>query len=162
MNIEKTIEQVRDIPYQIPLTLDDKAVDCAKKHEMLAELLREEGVEVRFRVCSFLWSEQEIPQRILDIQHVDSCEHLFLEVFSNDKWLTLDISWDIKLKNLFKIAEWDSEKGTEISVEPVKIYPVGNDGELRHNETEESFLKDIKDNGEFYQAINEWLESERI
>jgi hypothetical protein len=161
MNTQSQFESIRDLAYKIPLTLEDTAVDCDKKHKLLAEALIKENYEVRFRVCVFLWSQQNLPQEILAIPHEDRCEHVYLEIFRNNTWNVLDITWDKGLKNHFAICAWDATDNA-IAVEPLKIYPPEYNQPLTHNETEDSFQEDIKISGTFYEALNDWLEKERI
>jgi hypothetical protein len=160
MKIEEIFESIRDIPYRIPLSLEDASVDCDKKHKMLAEALTKEGFTVRFRVCSFLWSKQSIPKEILDIPHVDTCEHLFLEIFRDGQWDILDISWDKGLQKVFTICEWD-KKDNALALVYIEMYPPDYSKPLTHNESEESFLEDIYTSGKFYDALNKWLEQVR-
>ena len=161
MNIKELFESIRDIPYRIPLTLEDASVDCDKKHRKLAEILAKEGFTVRFRVCSFLWSKQSIPKKILDIPHIDTCEHIFLEVFRDGHWDVFDISWDKGLKNIFPICEW-VKKDNAIALEYIEMYPPDYSKPLTHNVSEESFLDDIHTSGAFYEALNNWLENARV
>ncbi|MCK4554477.1 hypothetical protein KAU19_06005 [Candidatus Parcubacteria bacterium] len=162
MDITKIFNSIRDIPYKIPLSLGDKAIDCDKKHKKLFDLLIRQGLKVRFRICVFLWSELNIPAKILKIPHIDKCEHLYLEVFINDQWTTLDVTWDIGLKNIFKVNEWNGKSNTALAVKPIKIYGPQENKKLSHTETKESFLEDIRTSGSFYKAFNKWLEKNRI
>lgn len=161
MDTQTQFELIRDIPYRIPLTLEDTSVDCDKKHKLLSELLTRENYTVRFRVCVFLWSQQSLPQEILAISHEDRCEHLFLEIFRNEKWEVLDITWDKRLRNQFVISEWNLVDNP-IAIKPLEIYPPNYSKPLVHNENESSFLEDIKISGDFYKALNDWLEKIRV
>ncbi|MFA6547980.1 MAG: hypothetical protein WCT11_03520 [Candidatus Magasanikbacteria bacterium] len=162
MGIVEIFNTIRDIPYKIPLTLNDAAIDCLGKHRKLLEDLAKAGDQVRLRKCSFLWSEQNIPKEILDIPHQDECEHLFLEIYLDSQWLVLDATWDIGLKNIFKINHWDGKSNTEIAVKPIEIYPYVKDINLSHCESDQAVLEDIRINGDFYKAFNNWLEDNRV
>ena len=98
MDIIKTFEAVRDIPYRIPLTLDEEDNCCSGKHKLLKSMLVEQGYEVRYRVCSFLWSSVDLPEKIKAISHDDNCTHVWLEVLINNNWITVDATWDEGLK----------------------------------------------------------------
>ncbi len=161
MKIIKIFNSIRDIPYKIPLSFADKSVDCDKKHRKLYKSLEKEGIKVRFRVCVFLWSDLSIPKYILKIPHQDKCEHLYIEAFVNKKWITLDATWDIGLKNIFDVNIWDGKSNTNIGVKPIEIYKPQKNKKLLHNQTKENFLKDIRDSGKFYKTFNKWLETER-
>ncbi|MCK4553497.1 hypothetical protein KAU19_00855 [Candidatus Parcubacteria bacterium] len=162
MDITTIFNSIRDIPYKIPLSLDDKAIDCDKKHKKLFDLLTKQGLKVRFRICVFLWSELNIPAKILKIPHIDKCEHLYLEIFIDGQWVALDATWDIGLKNIFQVNKWDGKSNTALAVNPIEIYSPQENKSLSHNKTKESFLEDIKTSGSFYEAVNEWLEENRI
>lgn len=161
MDLIQIFNSIRDIPFRIPLSPNDTSIDCDGRHKKLFEALSRKGLEVRFRVCSFLWSELAIPDQILSIKHKDECEHLFLEVFLNNEWLILDATWDKGLKNIFHINEWDGISGTEIAVKPIKIYDPKKTI-LTHGENEEAMQKDISESGDFYLALNKWIEENRI
>jgi len=162
MDIITIFNLIRDIPYKIPLSLDDKAIDCDQKHKELFDLLTKHGLKVRFRICVFLWNDLNIPAKILKIFHTNKCEHLYLEVLIENQWIVLDATWDIGLKNILKINKWDGKSNTDLAVKPLKIYSPKEKRNLLHNETKESFLKDIETSGAFYRAFNEWLEKNRI
>ncbi|MCK9186592.1 hypothetical protein M0P48_04095 [Candidatus Gracilibacteria bacterium] len=162
MKIIEIFNSIRDIPFKIPLSIEDQSVDCDKKHKKLYDALKKEKIDVRFRVCTFLWSEQSIPKKILEIPHVDKCEHLYLEAFINKKWVTLDITWDILLNKIFAIKEWDGISDTDIAVKPLEILSQEENQNLSHNVNNvENFLEDIKNNRAFYKALNLWLEANR-
>lgn len=157
VNIVQIFNSIRDIPYRIPLSWEDKSLDCIGKHNRLAEALSEKGYKVRLRTCTFRWSDLNIPEKILKIPHKDECKHLFLEMFIDNKWITLDVTWDSDLRNILKVNEWDGASDTEIAVKPIKIF---SPSEI-HTETKESFQKDMQESGAFYKAFNEWLEEAR-
>lgn len=151
---------IRDIPYRIPLALDDTSIDCMQKHQLLARALSEKGYDVRFRACSFLWSAMAIPPEILNIEHVDRCEHLFLEILIEGRWVVLDATWDSGLRGILPVNEWDGKSDTKIAVEPLSVYPEPKET-LVHFENEEAILEDLRTSGAFYAAFNVWLDKTR-
>jgi len=162
MNIISTFNTVRDIPYRIPLSPGEEDFCCNGKHIMLKKLLSEQGHEVRYRVCSFLWSSLDLPSKVSSISHDDNATHLFLEVMINSKWVIIDASWDIGLKNILKVNEWDGKSNTEIGVTPIKIFAPQKSTEIMDADNNEaSVQKDLEINGEFYKAFNDWLDETR-
>ncbi len=156
----KIFNQIRDIPYQIPLSLDKNAIDCDGKHKLLYEAFSKEGIECRYRVCSFLWSNLNLPKKIKNIPHTDKCEHLYLEIFIDKKWTTIDATWDSALSNILKVNYWDGKSDTEIAVPPSKIFSA-NKKTLSHCKTKQAVLKDIEENKNFYEALNNWMQANR-
>lgn len=161
MDLISIFNSIRDIPFRIPLSLEDKSIDCLTKHKMLFDALTNAGHKARFRICSFLWSDQKIPKEILAIPHDDKCEHLYLEISLNNEWITLDATWDQKLKNIMPTSEWDGKTNTKLAVTPIEIYPPDEGREVVHSASEEAFLEDIRKSGKFYEALNNWLEENR-
>ncbi|MBP9749901.1 MAG: hypothetical protein KBD21_04175 [Candidatus Pacebacteria bacterium] len=161
MELVQIFNAIRDIPYKISLSNDDLAVDCDQKHKRLAAEFKNLGVETRFRICSFLWSSMPLPEDVLSVPHVDTCEHLFVEAYIGVRWVVLDVTWDSALRTVLPVNEWDGRSDTELAVTPILVYPAAEERELVHNSSEESFEKDLTDSGLFYRALNEWLESVR-
>jgi len=162
MDIIKVFKTVRDMPYRIPLALGERDVCCGGKHKILQDLLSKEGFEVRYRVCSFLWSSMDLPDKISNISHDDMCTHVWLEVNIDNEWVVVDATWDIGLKNIFHINEWDGKSNTKIAVRPLEIFSLQKSAEIMGSENDEYILNDLKTNGEFYKALNDWFAEQRI
>jgi hypothetical protein len=162
IDIVKEFKKVRDIPYRIPLSLDEKDECCTGKAEMLFKIFKNAGFDVRYRVCNFRWSSLNLPKELQDIPHENDCSHTYLEVKVNGGWKIVDATWDAELKAVFHINEWDGESDTEISLPPLKIMsPTESLEHLKHILTPEAISADLKTSGEFYKAFNEWLEKHR-
>jgi hypothetical protein len=153
---------VRDIPYRIPTAIDEADYCCLGKHKILHVLLSSLGLQVRFRACAFLWSSLDLPEEVKRIPHKDVCIHRYVEVFNREqnKWIIVDATWDKGLSSKFKINEWDGKSDTELAVKPVKIYDENRSKEFIEIDTK-LIIEDLKANGEFYKAVNKWLESIR-
>jgi len=162
MNILKAFNNIRDIPYRIPLTLGEKDDCCSGKHKLLRDLLIKQGFEVRYRVCSFLWSSIDLPEKVSNVPHDDNSTHVYLEVLIDDKWTIVDATWDSGIKNILKVNKWNGKSNTKIAVEPTKIFSPQKSASIMHNEIEEDILNDLKINGEFYKAFNNWLNEQRV
>lgn len=161
MTIIETFKTIRDIPYRIPLTLNEEDKCCDGKHIMLKNLLEELGLKVRYRVCSFLWSSVNLPNEVLNIFHDNLSSHVWLEVLINDKWLIIDATWDIGIKNIFPINEWDGKSNTKIAVNPLKLYTPQESARIMNNSNDEEIILDLKRNKSFYKAFNDWLAVQR-
>ena len=161
MNVISLFNSIRDIPYRIPLTWEDVDNCCSGKSEKLYNALKKQHVQVRYRVCVFLWSNLHLPKKIEKITHEDDCTHTFLEVKVGKYWKTLDPTWDKKLKNIFQINEWNGKSSTKIAVKPIKIFTPQKSLRIVQNQTKEVINRDLKRNGKFYKALNDWLESKR-
>jgi hypothetical protein len=149
---------VRDIPYRLPLSVDEPDYCCFGKHQILERLLKGAGLEVRPRICDSNWSQFAIPKRILALPHEDEIYHVWLEVKIHGKWRQIDASLDKGLSKRFPLIEWDGENNTELCVVPQgKIYSPKQSFEIYHETVE----NDFSDEAEFCKALNEWLESLR-
>lgn len=162
MNIIEVFKAVRDMPYRIPLTLGEDDFCCSGKHKILKDLLGERGFEARYRVCSFLWSSVNLPSKVSDIPHDDVSSHAWLEVSIDGEWVTVDATWDIGIKNIFYVNEWDGKSNMETAVKPLEIFTPRKSAYIMNSENDEAILSDLKINGEFYKAFNNWLAENRI
>ncbi|MBI4174692.1 MAG: hypothetical protein HY517_03530 [Candidatus Aenigmarchaeota archaeon] len=101
-----------------------------------------------------------IPRELKEIQHEDDCTHTYLEARIDGKWKVIDATWDIGLKGLFSINQWGDKQ--KIAVKPIKIFSPKKSLEMVKEWKKKEFLiKDLKTNGKFYKAFNEWLEKNR-
>lgn len=156
---------VRDIPYKIAVNPNETDYCCGEKNKMLHQLLEELKMKVRFRECTFLWSQLNIPKKIIKIPHKDKSAHIYLEVYiaKKKKWVIVDATWDSGLSKVFDVNEWDGESGTSIAVNPLTNYPPKKSfiDEKKDEKDAKGSIKDLEKNRRFYIAINKWLESER-
>lgn len=148
--------------YRILLALGEKDVSCSGKHKLLKGLFEKQGLEVRYRVCTFLWSSIDLPEKVSSVQHNDNSTHVWLEVFIKDDWIVVDATWDSGLKNIFHVNKWDGKSNTQPAVKPIEIFSPQKSTDIMNNEDDEDILNDLKMNGEFYKAFNNWLEEQRV
>ena len=158
--------QVRDIPYRIPLYLDEPEGEhggsCLYKVEVLKKLLEAEGLECRYRIGTFLWSQLNLPEEVMQAEHNDRGEHVWLEGFINNNWIILDPSWDIGLVKIFSINSWDGISDTNLAVKPIEILDVNTSADIMNFDNyEEAFLEDLLINGEFYKSLNIYFDQIR-
>lgn len=161
MDLVSLFNSIRDIPYKIPLKWSEEDNCCSGKHEKLFNLLIKNGYDVRYRVCVFLWSSLNLPRELEKIFHENDCTHTYLEIKIGGIWKILDATWDSGLKGLFNINQWDGKSNTMIAVKPIKIFTPKKSLEIVNNQSEEVIEKDLQINGQFYKALNVWLEENR-
>lgn len=162
MNIIEEFEKARDIPYRIPLTLEEPDECCTGKADMLFKELSKGGYNVRYRLCTFKWSSINLPKELQAIPHEDDSSHTYLEIEIDGKWKIIDATWDKGLRNLFVVNEWDGKSDTEIAVSCLEcLSPEKSLEYIKHISNSEAIVSDLKVNGEFYQAFNEWLRINR-
>ncbi|MDX9970325.1 MAG: hypothetical protein RBS56_00250 [Candidatus Gracilibacteria bacterium] len=161
MNTIEAFKTVRDMPYRIPLALKEKDVCCSGKHKLLKDMLEKQGFEVRYRVCTFLWSSIDLPEKVSSVQHHDNNTHVWLETLVNNEWIIADATWDSGLKNIFHINDWDGKSNTQPAVKPIEIFSPQKSADIMNNYNDEDILNDLEINGEFYKAFNDWLEEQR-
>ena len=163
MDVIECFNWVRDIPYKLPLEFEEPDYCCQGKHEILEKLLSQKGLKVRPRLCENKWSHfTPLPREILAIPHDDDVCHVYLEFQRNHKWYPIDASIDSALGINFPVFEWDGKTSTEICINPLKIYTPKKSRLYYHLKMDkEQFERDININGEFYSAVNEFLDKTR-
>lgn len=157
MNLISLFNLIRDIPYRIPLKWGEQDDCCNGKHRRLLKTLAEEGYKVRYVVCVFLWSDLNLPDELKEIPHENDCTHVYLDIFLNNSWVTLDATWDKCLKKVFAVNEWDGKSDTTIAVKPIQTFSPEKSARIMTNQNEESINKDLEKNSKFYEAFNNWL-----
>ncbi len=160
-DLREIFNQVRDIPYRIPLTSKETDKSCTGKHKQLKSLLEKEGLQVRWRVCSFKWSDINLPVEVSGKAHEDASTHAYLEVLNEKDWINVDATWDNSLSMILPVSEWDGKSNTSIAVSCLKLFSIKESAAIIADENVEVINKDLALNGEFYAAFNEWLENER-
>lgn len=162
MNLVAEFKKIRDIPYKIPLSLKEQDNCCSGKAEQLYKIFKQGGYEIRYRVCTFRLSDLNLPKEIQEIPHDDESSHIYLETKINGEWKIIDATRDKGLKGVFNINEWDGKSDTEIAVPVIEcLSPEKSLEYIKQASTPETIISDLKVNGEFYKAFNEWLEKER-
>ncbi len=161
MEIVDIFNQIRDIPYKIPVSFKEKDFCCSGKAKSLKNILEKNGYKVRYRVCSFSWASINLPPEVLKVPHEDLTTHVYLEVFINNKWLIMDTTWDSKLNKIFDINNWDNKTNNKIAVESIETFTLEKSLDIMENTDEQEILNDLKINGKFYNAFNNWLEEIR-
>lgn len=162
MDIIDEFNKIRDIPYRIPLSLDEPNDCCTGKAERLCKILKDNGYEVRFRICTFKWKDLNIPAELQNIPHDDNSSHIYCEINLQGTWIIMDATWDQQLRGLYPINEWNGKSDTTIAVPAGEIFsPAKSLDYYQHTSSPEAVIADLKLNGAFYQAFNEYLETYR-
>lgn len=154
--------QIRDIPYKIPTTIGEADCCCSGKHIMLKKEFEKLGYECKYRVCSFKWSDLNLPSELAEITHGDNSTHVYLEVKIDNEWKNIDATWDKGLSGIFNINEWHGEFDTQIAVPVIGLFSYEESENIMANDDTEIVENDLKKNGEFYIAFNNWLIKNRI
>lgn len=162
MNRVQLFNSIRDIPYRIPLNSSEEDRCCNGKVKQLKKLLEAEGYQARYRVCEFKWSDMLLPLFVTAIPHEDFSTHVYLEVFINGKWVVVDPTWDIQIKSILPVNEWDGITDTQIAVTPLKIYSLKKSKKIMERGELEQPDKYWVEDLEFCKSFNQWLESVRV
>ncbi|MDD5099091.1 MAG: hypothetical protein PHP35_02000 [Candidatus Colwellbacteria bacterium] len=152
-------KEIRDIKYQIPLTRLDIDYCCSGKMKLFKKWLDDNNYISRYRVCDFKWSDMNLPQKLFNIPHQNESTHVYLEIYINNQWIDTDPTWDIGLKNILPVNDWDGKTNCKIAVPVINKYSDSQSEEIMNGIFDE---QDAQANGDFYQAFNNYLKENRI
>lgn len=145
-------EQVRDLPYHLPLHADESANDAATKHVLLAEKFQKLGAECRLRHGIFSWDDLPLPPSVWSLPHDELATHTFLEIKINGTWCPVDATWDTDLAPLFKANMWDGESSTRLAVSTREVFSPDSPAPA---------APDMAHHSAFYSELDRWLDSIR-
>lgn len=160
-NLKSLFESERNIPYHIPLSCNEKDHCCSGKHERLFKAFTDAGIETRYRVCWFRWSDMALPPEVSLIPHDDEYSHVYLEVKSDDSWVIIDATWDPGLASILPINEWVEGENMTVAVPVTKTLSPEDSAALMAAITPHDIEIDLEKHTAFYRALNEWLEKIR-
>ena len=164
---KRIFEEVRDLPYRIPLEYNEPDYACEGKYKMFMKLADRYNIKARPLVFEYQWTSLNLPRKLLKYTLEEDVLHICPEVYIEERgiWVPADPTWDIKLKNKHNgiyVNEWDGESPTRLSAPPTRICTPEESLESSLEEmTKGEFDEDLKQNGGFYKAFNEWLEELR-
>ncbi|PIR04044.1 MAG: hypothetical protein COV59_02560 [Candidatus Magasanikbacteria bacterium CG11_big_fil_rev_8_21_14_0_20_39_34] len=161
MNTREAFQKVRDIHYSIPLNAAEEDNCCSGKHKKLKKLFAQMGIDSRYRVCTFRWSDLHLPDTLASIPHEDDSTHVYLEVSIHEKWIKVDATWDPGVDSVLPVNDWDGVSDTQVAVKALEVLSPEKSNEIMESESEEDMKMDLEKNGKFYNAFNEWLEQMR-
>lgn len=153
--------KVQGIPYYClkernpDLLLKKRKGSCSEKHLFLGKEFEKLGIPVKYLLVRFDWNDLPIPKEIINKNESGPIGwHLALKIKPRKKWITVDATWDPKLKKAGFPAtkNWDGKSNTKFTFLPKKII-----------ELKKAPSKQVKrlENRKFYDALNKWLESQR-
>jgi transglutaminase-like putative cysteine protease len=121
-------EHVRDLPFRYPAPRDGREVlqqgagSCSGKHNLLAALFRHAGLQVRHMLCTHRFNDSSMAfpehmhgalqkNEILDV-------HDYLQVYVDGKWIDVDATWPLALRDFGVPAteDWDGKTSMVLSV----------------------------------------------
>lgn len=144
-------EQVRDLPYHLPLHVDVVANDAATKHALLAEKFKKLGAECRLRHGAFSWDDLPLPSGVWSLPHDELATHTFLEINLNGTWCPVDATWDTELAPIFKPNSWDGQSPTRLAMPVRAVFcPFHKKDSI-----------DLEHHAAFYSELGRWLDSIR-
>jgi hypothetical protein len=160
--IEKIVElynKVQKIPYYYlkerdpDLLLIKNKGSCYEKHLYLAKEFKKLGIPVKYLLIKFDWNELPIPKEIIQKRDSSIGLHLALKIKVERKWIYVDATWDPDLEAIgFPVTKnWDGKSDTKFAVPPKEII------EYEELPAEKGKIKNL----EFFDALNEWLETQR-
>jgi hypothetical protein len=158
-DIIKEFQKIRDIPFRIALSPGESSDDCLGKADRLFKIFKDYGYAVRYRVCKIKWSTLNLPEEVTKMPHDDNCSHTYLEVKIDGQWKIIDVTWDSGLKNFFPVNEWDDKPDNKLAIPCLEcLSPEESLEYIKRITTNEAIIADLEENGQFYKAMNEWLE----
>lgn len=161
MTIITAFNTIRDIPYRIPLSTAEEDNCCSGKARRFKKILEDAGYRARYRVCEFQWSDMELPESVRSVPHENQSTHVYLEVLINNQWIDVDPTWDCAIERILPVADWDGQTSTIIAVKSLQLFSHEESKKIMEEEDIEEVEEDLKKNGAFYKAFNEWLQNER-
>ena|SRR3989338_3411101 len=161
MTIKELFTQTRDIPYRIPLSSKEEDTCCSGKCIRMFKALKEDKFDLRYRVCSFSWGSLHLPTEILAVPHEDMSTHVYLEVKINNIWINVDPTWDIGLRNILPVNDWDGTSNTQIAVPQIELFDLEKSARIMAETDSQIIEDDLAKNGQFYRALNGYFEKIR-
>ncbi len=156
---------VRDIPYRVPLSVEDQGYECVVKPEILEKLLQTLGLESRHIIAKFQWEDLGLPEKVVKHDHEDPETHEFLEVKipETGEWVAVDPTWDSRISHEgLPTLEWDGKTGTGVGVETLEVLNPRESREFIEQDSVGEVRKDYFDRyREFFRALNRYLRSTR-
>ncbi len=158
----KRFNMIRDIPYRIALSDDEENCSCVGKNRKLIELFEKDNIPVRWRICTFAWSDLGVPEKVLSLNTLDNPTHAYLEIAYNNDWTVVDATWDKGLSSVFPVNEWSDIPNMNIAVPEIEICSVERSADIMRLVDAGKIKTDFGELGGFYRELNKWLEEVRI
>lgn len=159
--------QERDIPYRIELDPNNLELqtwnDCIGKAIRLQQQLQDIGIDTKFGLCNFRWSDLDLPYYLLKVPHNDNGRHVFPVYKYVDaetglvEWRILDPTWNPGVRRSLKSNSWDGIHGTACGVIPISTIEIVDPSSEEANTKvfDTSWVAgDLEENGTFYYGLN--------
>ena len=171
---------IRDIPYVLIPELIDCDIgpsgilkrnggSCSPKHFLLGRMFEMLSLPVRYVTYKFYWDSPKIdyPLHMMELLPDLPMEyHLACHAMIEDKWVSVDATWDLPLKKAgFPVNEkWNGKDETLIAVDPAEVLVHGSAVER------DSYVKKQKESWpvtqvavyrKFIDYLNTWLKDIR-
>jgi hypothetical protein len=166
--------RVRDIRYGTIGSRDPLDVfrkhrgTCSGKHLLLAALFRSMGLVVKDMVVFHrfvnLPRNVEYPGRLWKLlSEGDGVPdyHNFIRVRQQEKWVTIDATFDEGLRECLVVNDWDGRTDTELSVASIRMWEVENPIEFKERKLGALSPGVRSRREEFLEAFSAWLDSLR-
>lgn len=169
------VNQVRDIPFQFIDTRDiDSMLEagvgtCNAKHMLLKELAEGLRYQVRFLVDKFNLSDflKELDpehSKVIQLKEIaakmDPYYHTYIQIFNNEKWVAVDITFDSALEPYgFVVAsDWDGKTNTDLPHTPMEQYVIEEEpGQFKKNLLKGESEENKQYRKEFFALLNDYL-----
>jgi len=151
---------IRDLPFCI---MGKKAAYCFSKSKQLKNGLESIGIKSRMMQGWFKWSDLNIPEKIKTLIVADRQKHVFLEVYIPEKnrWVYVDPTWDIYLKSIFPIAQWDGINEANLMTKLTGVSEYKKASILHRTINKVKRKLHFKNNDNFYRALDRWIDEIR-
>ena len=163
MKISERIDlfkSIRDVPFCIT---GKKVAHCFSKNKQLKNSLESIGIKSKMMQGWFKWSELNIPEEIKFLIATDRQKHVFLEVYipEKNKCVYVDPTWDIHLKSIFPIAQWDGINETILMTKLTRISKYKKASIRRKIINKVKRKLNFKNNDNFYHVLDVWMDEIR-
>lgn len=151
---------VRDkFEFYLPRNIKDCQHTCVQKHELLKNILEQEGYNVNIGAVNFKWSNQTFPPQVKKYLNTanDNEYHFFLKVKIDGEYKYVDCTFENKF---VKYNRWNGRDSTKVAVkkgiEVIDYQQVTDIFNEYH--TQRSWKDKIETTGEFYTAANKFFD----
>lgn len=166
-------EYVRDIPYgdigsRNPDDILEKNMGtCSGKHALLKKLYSEAGIKCKDYIAmhKFIDLPIEYPKNLKEILSKNNIidPHNFIKINVNNRWVTVDATWDMPLKKLgFPVnINWDGKSDMDICVKAFRTNEVKDPNRYKEEELSKLDKKTQKNRKIFLKELSMWLAENR-
>lgn len=169
--VKMVFVRVRDIPYgtigsRDPLeVVRRKRGTCSGKHLLLGHLYRLMDIDVHDMIALHYYEElprgMEYPAELAELAARGGGipdYHNFITIYLDDRWVTLDATFDYGLRDYMVVNEWNGHADTELSVTAEEIWQVKYPVTFKEQKLAELPPRVRQARTEFLEQFSEWLE----